>query len=85
MDYQLYCVTANLTLIESLLMAEKAISAIASISVNDSLDIIDGDFLPSLPAVEIAFSRSASAPDWLTVAWIEELIEGVKKRNGRVC
>ncbi|MCS7485846.1 LysR family transcriptional regulator [Marinomonas sp. BSi20414] len=85
MDYQLYCVTANLTLIESLLMAEKAISAIASISVNDSLDIIDGDFLPSLPAVEIAFSRSASAPDWLTVAWIEEVIEGVKKMNGRVC
>lgn len=85
MDYQLYCVTANLTLIESLLMAEKAISAIASISVNDSLGIIDSDFLPSLPAVEIAFSRSASAPDWLTVAWIEEVIEGVKKRNGRVC
>lgn len=85
MDYQLYCVTANLTLIESLLMAEKAISAIASISVNDSLDIIDSDFLPSLPAVEIAFSRSASAPDWLTVAWIEEVIEGVKKMNGRVC
>lgn len=85
MDYQLYCVTANLTLIESLLMAEKAISAIASISVNDSLGIIDSDFLPSLPAVEIAFSRSASAPDWLTVAWIEELIERVKKRNGRVC
>ena len=70
---------------QSLLMAEKAISAIASISVNDSLGIIDSDFLPSLPAVEIAFSRSASAPDWLTVAWIEEVIEGVKKMNGRVC
>lgn len=80
-DYQLYCVTANLTLIESLLMAEKAISAIASISVNDSLEIIASDLLPSLPAVEIAFSRSASAPDWLTVAWIEEVIERVVIRH----
>ncbi|MGO2513364.1 hypothetical protein [Marinomonas polaris] len=78
-DYRLYCVTANLALIESLLMAEKAISAIASISVNDSLEIIESEFLPSLPAVEIAFSRSASAPDWLTISWIENVIEQVIK------
>lgn len=76
-DYHLYCVTSNLTLIETLLMAEKAISAIASVSVNDSLDIIESDLLPSLPAVEIAFSRSASAPDWLTVEWIESVIKKV--------
>jgi len=82
-DYQLYCVTSNLALIESLLMAEKAISAIASISVNDSLQIIESDLLPSLPAVEIAFTRSASAPNWLTVAWIEAVIGQVKKNSGR--
>ena len=76
-DYQLYCVTSNLTLIEQLLMTEKAISAIASVSVSDSLEIIESDLLPTLPAVEIAFSRSASAPDWLTVAWIESVIEKV--------
>ena len=78
-DYHLYCITSNLTLIESLLVAEKAISAIASVSVGNTLDIIESDLLPSLPAVEIAFSRSASAPDWLTVEWIENVIEKVMK------
>ncbi|MFT2098565.1 LysR family transcriptional regulator [Marinomonas sp. 2405UD66-6] len=82
MPYQLYCVTSNLTLIESLLMAEKAISAIASISVNDALEIIESDLLPNLPSVEIAFTRSASAPDWLTVEWVESVIENVIESTG---
>ncbi|BFM50482.1 LysR family transcriptional regulator [Marinomonas sp. THO17] len=73
-DYHLYCVTSNLALIESLLVAEKAISAIASVSVSDQLEIIDSDVLPHLPAIEIAFSRSAAAPEWLTIKWIEEVI-----------
>jgi len=81
-DYRLYCVTDNLALIERLLVAEKAISAIACISMNDALEIIDSELLPSLPAVEIAFSRAAAAPDWLTIAWIENVIEQVMKETG---
>ena len=77
-DYHLYCVTSNLALIESLLVAEKAISAIASVSVSDQLDIIESDILPHLPAIEIAFSRSASAPEWLTIKWIEEVIAKIQ-------
>ena len=83
-DYRVYCVTANLTLIERLVMAGKAISAIASISVNDELEVIESDLLPALPAIQIAFSRSASAPDWLTVAWIEEVIQDVIKETERI-
>lgn len=78
-DYHLYCVTSNLALIESILLGEKAISAIASISVNEELEIIQDKNLPKLPAIEIAFSRAASAPNWLTVTWIEDVIEEIKR------
>lgn len=77
-EHSLYCVTASLALIETLVLEGKAISAIASRSVSAGMEVIQSELLPSLPAIEIAFSRAAFAPDWLTVDWIETVIAKMK-------
>lgn len=76
-DYQIDCTTTNACVIEALVRADRAISAVASLMVPADLTVLEHPDLPPLPAIDIVLLPAPHRHDLLTPGWIKTLSENL--------
>ena len=74
-DYQIHCTTTHASVIASMVRADRAISAVASLTVPPDLAVIEHPQLPPLPAIDIVLLPAPQNHDLLTPGWIKALSE----------